>query len=163
MAKRTNLREFQQNLSDRMLDKSRSGGQLPLLGVQIAGQNWLVEMRDISEVLSPPSMAKVPLTRAWFRGVANVRGNLYCIADLAAYMNQGEASGAFTNRILLVSDRYGVNAALLVDCVLGLRDVSRWKNDVVRAHQYTDEQGGVWHKLGVVDLLEQPDFLQIGI
>ena len=75
MAKRTNLREFQQNLRDRMLDKSRMGGQLPLLGVQIGGQNWLVEMREISEVLSPPPMTKVPLTRAWFRGVANVRGN----------------------------------------------------------------------------------------
>ncbi len=163
MAKRTNLREFQQDLSNRMQDKSRSGGQLSLLGVQIAEQNWLVEMVNISEVLSLPPLTAVPLTQPWFRGVANVRGNLYCVADMAAFLHQGEASGAVTNRLLLTAERYGVNAALLVERVFGLRDTSSWQQDAVRAEQYFDEQGAVWRKLDVVELLGQPDFLQIGI
>jgi len=163
MSKRLNLREFQQNLSNRMQDKSRTGGQLSLLGVQIAGHNWLVAMVDISEVLSLPPLASVPLTRPWLRGIANVRGNLYCVADMAAFLYQGEATGVISNRLLVVAERYAVNAALLVDRVLGLRDTSSWQHDAVQADQYIDEQGVSWRKLDVVGLLGQPEFLQIGI
>lgn len=163
MSKRLNLREFQQNLSDRMQDKSRLGGQLSLLGIQIAGQNYLVEMVDISEVLSMPPLVPVPLTRPWFRGVANVRGNLYCVADMAAFMHQCTASGAITNRLLLVAERYAFNAALLVEKVFGLRDTSKWQHDEKQTEQYIDEQGVAWRKLDVVGLLGQPEFLQIGI
>ncbi len=163
MPKRINLREFQQNLSNRMQDKSRMGGQLSLLGIQIAGQNYLVEMVDISEVLSMPSLAPVPLTRPWFRGVANVRGNLYCVADMAAFMHQGAASGAITNRLLLVAERYAFNAALLVEKVFGLRDTSKWQRDEKQKDMYFDEQDVAWRKLDVIGLLGQPEFLQIGI
>jgi twitching motility protein PilI len=163
MAKRTNLREFQQNLSNRMQDKARLGGQLSLLGVQIGGQNWLVSMVDISEVLSLPPLTPVPLTKPWFRGVANVRGNLYCVADLAAYLHQGGASGATTNRLLLAAERYGVNAALLVDRVFGLRNANNWQPDAMQPEQYLDENGVAWRKLDVVGLLAQTEFLQISI
>lgn len=162
-AKRTNLREFQQNLSDRMQDKERTGGQLSLLGVQIAGQSWLVSMVDISEVLSPPPLTVVPLTQSWFGGVANVRGNLYCVADMAAYLYQAEADGTAANRLLLVAERYAINAALLVDRVFGLRDTREWRQDVVQDDQYFDAQGVMWRKLDVAALLAQPEFLQIGI
>jgi twitching motility protein PilI len=163
MSKRLNLREFQQNLSNRMQDKSRLGDQSSLLGVQIAGQNYLVSMTDISEVLSLPPLAPVPLTKQWFCGVANVRGNLYCVADMAAFLHQGAASGALANRRLLVAERYAVNAALLVDKVFGLRDARNWQKDALQTDQYFDEQGLAWRKLNVIGLIEQPDFLQIGI
>ena len=146
-----------------MQDKSRLGGQLSLLGMQIAGQNYLVEMVDISEVLSMPPLAPVPLTRPWLRGIANVRGNLYCVADMATFMHQGSASGAITNRLLLVAERYAFNAALLVEKVFGLRDTSNWQHDEKQTNQYIDEQGVAWRKLDVVGLLAQPEFLQIGI
>lgn len=163
MSKRLNLREFQQNLSNRMQDKSRQGVQLSLLGVQIAGQNYLVSMVDVSEVLSMPPLTPVPLTRPWFRGVANVRGSLYCIADMAAFMHQGAASGVITNRLLLVAERYAVNVALLVDRVFGLRDTRTWQPSATQADLYLDEQGVAWRKLDVAGLVTQSDFLQIGI
>ncbi|MDD4929581.1 MAG: chemotaxis protein CheW [Gallionella sp.] len=163
MSKRLNLRDFQQNLSNRMQDKSRDGGHLSLLGVQIAAQNYLVEMVDISEVLSLPPLTAVPLTKHWFRGVVNVRGNLFCVADMAAFLYQVDATGDAGNRLLLTAERHSVNAALLVDRVFGLRDSSSWRRDAVDADQYFDEQGVMWRKLDVVGLLAQPDFLQIGI
>lgn len=163
MSKRLDLRAFQQNLSDRMQDRDRLGGQMSLLGVKIAGQNWLVEMTDVSEVLSLPRLAGVPLAQAWFRGVANVRGNLYGVVDMAAYLQTGSASGENANRILLIAECHGFNTALLVDGVLGLRDASGWQRDVKREDQYFDDQGVMWRKLDVVDLLGQPEFLQIGI
>ena len=163
MAKRVNLREFQQNLSNRMQDKSRKGSQLSLLGVQIAGQNYLVEMTDISEVLSMPALTPVPLTKPWLRGVANVRGNLYCVADMADFMHQGKAAGGVDNRLLLVAERYAFNAALLVERVFGLRDTSNWRRDEKQPDLYFDEHETVWRKLDVAGLLDQTEFLQIGV
>lgn len=164
MAKRLNLREFQQNLSNRIQAQDRAGDQVSTLGVQIAGKYWLVDMVDISEVLPLPPLTRVPLSKPWFRGVANVRGNLYCVADMAAYQHKGEAVRDIANRVLLVAGRHAFNAALLVDRVLGLRDARTWQQSKVEGQiEYCDEQGASWRKLDVVGLLDQAEFLQVGI
>jgi twitching motility protein PilI len=172
MSKRLNLREFQQNLIDRLRVKDLSAARVDTLGVQIAGRNWLVDMVDISEVLPLPSLTAVPFTRPWFRGVANVRGNLYGVVDMAAYEHSGaaasagsgQASGDASNRVLLVADRFAFNVALLVDRVLGLRDARTWSQSEVDGQiEYRDEQGASWRKLDVRSLLGQAEFLQIGV
>ncbi|OGT00498.1 MAG: hypothetical protein A3F73_12730 [Gallionellales bacterium RIFCSPLOWO2_12_FULL_59_22] len=178
MSKRINLREFQQDLIDRMQAEGRGGEQISTLGVRIAEQNWLVDMRDIGGVLPLPPLAPVPLAKPWFLGMINVRGALYGVTDLAAYLHagkaasaglgqavatgSGQASGAAANRILLVADRYAFNAALLVERVSGLRNARNWtQNEVDGQIQYRDEQGNSWHKLDIAGLLMQPDFLHI--
>jgi len=170
MSKRLNLREFQQDLINRMQAKDRAGDQISTLGVQIAEQNWLVDMLDVSGVLPLPPLSAVPLTKPWFLGVINVRGMLYGVSDLAAYQQKGKttstgsgrASGAAANRVLLVAERHAFNAALLVDRVLGLRNARTWAQSEVDGQvQYHDEQGNFWHKLDIVGLLGRPDFLQI--
>jgi twitching motility protein PilI len=96
--------------------------------------------------------------------VANIRGNLYSIVDLAVYQRSGAASGDINNRVLLIADQYAFNAALLVDRVLGLRDVRTWRQDEADGQaEYHDEQGLAWRKLDVAGLLAQPEFLQVGI
>lgn len=164
MSKRLNLREFQQNLINRLQVSDLSAARASTLGVEIAGRSWLVDMVDISEVLPLPRLTAVPFTKPWFRGVANVRGNLFGVADMAAYQHAGAASGSANNRILLVAGRYAFNAALQVDRVLGLRDAQVWQQHEVNGHtEYLDEHGVSWCKLDVRGLLEQADFLQIGI
>ncbi len=164
MSKRLNLREFQQNLIDRLQAADLSDSRVSTLGVQIAGQNWLVDMVDIDEVLPLPALTPVPFTKPWFRGVANVRGNLFGIIDMAAYGHRGVSSGDANNRVLLVSGRYAFNAALLVDRVLGLRDARRWRQSEVDGQiEFHDEQGTPWYRLDVPNLLEQAEFLQIGV
>lgn len=164
MSKRLNLREFQQNLIDRLQAKDMSDERVSTLGVQIAGRNWLVDLKDIGEVLPLPKLISVPFTRPWFLGVANVRGKLYSVADMAAYENSGSASGDINNRVMLVAERFAFNAALLVDRVLGLRDARGWRQSEVDGQiVYQDEQGTHWHRLDVPGLLEQAEFLQIGV
>ena len=159
-----NLREFQQNLIDRLQARDTSEERVTTLGVQIDGKNWLVDLADIGEVLPLPKLVGVPFTKPWFRGVANVRGNLYSVADMAAYQHNGSASGDSNNRVLLVAERFAFNTALLVDRVLGLRDARGWQQNEVDGHvEYNDEQGNHWHKLDIPGLLEQTEFLQIGI
>ena len=163
MSKRLNLREFQQNLIDQLQAGNLALARVSTLGVQVSGQKRLVDMVDVGEVLQLPVLTVVPFTKPWFRGVANVRGNLYSVVDLAAYQQLGAASGDVNNRILLVADRYGFNVALLVDSVLGLRDARSWQqNEVGGQIEYQDEQGARWQKLDVSALLEQEEFLQIG-
>ncbi|OHC67410.1 MAG: hypothetical protein A2045_17555 [Rhodocyclales bacterium GWA2_65_20] len=163
MSRRLNLREFQQGLIDRMQAKSRTGDQISTLGVQIAEQNWLVDMHDLSGVLPLPPLTAAPLAQPWFLGVINVRGALYGVSDMAAYQQSGKASGAAANRVLLVAERHAFNAALLVERVLGLRSARTWaRSEAGGQVQYRDEQGNCWHKLDIPGLLEQPEFLQVG-
>lgn len=163
MSKRLNLREFQQRLNDRLQDKNLAASRISTLGVQIAGNNWLVEMTDIGEVLPLPELTFVPLTKHWFRGVVNVRGNLYGVVDMAAYLGKQPVSGAAENRIMLVADRHGFNSALLVDRVLGLRDARVWRQaDQTGQKVYHDEQNNAeWRKLDIPALLAQAEFLQV--
>ena len=164
MAKRFSLREFQQKIIDRIQQKEVAGDRISTLGIQVGRDYWLVEMQEISEVLPLSDITQVHLTQAWYRGIANVRGNLYSITDLAAFMGQGETSNGMQTRILLVSPKFACNAGLVVGRVLGLRDARTWKYEVQDGEiRYQDGQGQAWRKLEVAQLLLQPDFLQIGI
>jgi twitching motility protein PilI len=164
MSKRLNLREFQQNLIDRLQATGLSETRVSTLGVQITGRNWLVDMLDIAEVLPLPPLTVVPFAKPWYRGVANVRGNLYGVIDMAAYEHSGAATGDANNRVMLVSERYAFNAALLVDRVMGLRDARGWRQSegFDKQVEYQDEHGATWRKLDIQGLLEQVEFLQIG-
>lgn len=172
MSRRLNLREFQQDLINRMQAKGRDGDQIFTLGVQIGGQNWLVDMHELSGLLPLPPLTAAPLAKPWFLGAINVRGALYGVTDLAAYQrsgkaastSSGQASGAAANRVLLVAERYEFNAALLVDRVLGLRNVRSWEQSEADGQlRYRDGQGNFWNKLDIAGLLGQPDFLQVNI
>lgn len=164
MSKRHNLREFQQRVLDRLNDQSESAARVSMLGVEIAGRRCLVDMVDISEALPLPRLTRVPLTRTWFRGVMNVRGRLYGVVDMAAYRHGKPVSGDNSNRALLIAERHDLNAALLVDRVLGLRDVRNWQHSAQGGRvEYQDGQGERWHRLDVVGLIGQPEFLQVGI
>ena len=154
MSKRLNLREFQQSLSDRMQAHNRVRDQASTLGLIMAGQHCLIEMSDISEVLPVPQMTKVPLSKGWFRGVANIRGNLYCISDVAAFLQKGDVVDDSANRILIVSEKHAINVALLVDRVLGLRDARKWNKRIHDGQvEYQDSQNISWRKLDISDLI----------
>jgi len=163
MSKRFNLREFQQGLLDRMQVQAGEGQQIATLGIKIGQDSWLVDMSDISEVLALPDLTTVPLTKHWYCGVANVRGNIYSITDLGAFMGQGQTVHDAQSRVLLVGQKYHFNAGLLVSKVLGLRNTHDWQ----RSEQedglfYQDDSGQKWQKLDIGQLLQQPDFIQIG-
>jgi twitching motility protein PilI len=164
MSKRFNLREFQQGLLDRMQVQAASGTQAATLGVVIGGDSWLIDMADISEVLAVPDLTSVPLTKPWYCGVANVRGNIYSITDLGAYMDYGLTAHDAQSRVLLIGQKYNFNTGLLVSRVLGLRNAKDWqRSDQEGEVIYHDDGGQQWHKLDIRHLLQQPEFIQIGV
>ena len=89
--------------------------------MQVGEQNWLIDLAEAGEVMPCPPITAVPLTRGWFRGVANVRGNLYSVVDFAEFLGSGVSKGEQA-RLVLLGERFRSAAALLVDRSLGLRN-----------------------------------------
>jgi twitching motility protein PilI len=113
--------------------------------------------------MPPPPLTPVPLTKNWYCGVANVRGNLYSIIDLNTYTRQEATARDAHNRVMLLGQRFAFNTGLLVTRVLGLRNTEDWpQSEENGSTSYQDPSGQIWHKLDIHQLLSQPEFLQIG-
>ena len=168
MSKRISIKEFQASLSEKLESAVMTQPMSTVLGVLIGRDRWLVHMTDVSEVLQVPKITQVPLTHPWFLGVANVQGDLYGIADIAAYFGGAHTKIEQKTRILLVSPRFEVNSGLLVSRTLGIRDVSDFERiDDSNSSQlgvsgiYKDNQGQIWKELNLQDLVRDEEFLQI--
>lgn len=168
MAKKISLREFQESLAARLKSAARGQTTRALLGVQVGTQHWLLDLTDSGEIVPLPPLAPVPLTRPWYVGLANIRGNLYSVADFSAFLGNEATPHNPSSRLLLIGARHGSNAALLVTRMLGLKAIdtltpvahegdSRWSNAA-----YTDTEGRHWKKLDVRTLIDAPEFNEIG-
>ena len=172
MAKKISLREFQQGILEKLQNAShtQSSSTLSRLGVVFGRLNWLVNLSDVSEVVSFPTLVEVPLTKSWFAGVANIRGNLFSIVDFSGFVGQENTRLESGSRILLIHQKYNINAGLIVTRMLGLRNIEQLKRlDASDAKepwvtdQYVDADGQKWTELNMEQLTILPDFLQVGI
>ena len=165
---RSSLREFQERLA-RRLAEARTAEHRGLLGFQCGHENWLVALPQAGEILPPPPLAGVPLTRPWYRGLANVRGTLYGVIDFAQFNGQPPTVPAGRARLLLVGARHGVHCALLVSSSSGLRSQDDFEHDPQAderpwvASRLRDLQGRPWLMVDVARLLAHPDFLDAGL
>jgi twitching motility protein PilI len=139
------------------------------LAVQAGGESWLVDLTEAGEVIPVPTITPVAQTRSWFKGVANVRGNLYSVVDFPAFLGGSGVSLGEQSRLLLIAPRYRVGAALLIDSSLGLRNPESWQpRETAQAPaawqraEYEDEAGKVWKELDVAELVRDQNFLTVG-
>ena len=168
MAERVSLRDYQRALVERL--RSAGGGSIASkLGMQVGRESWLVDLADAGEVIPVPAITPVPLARAWFKGVANVRGNLYSVSDLGALLGLLPTPMTDHARLLLVAERFRAGAALLIESSLGLRNAEDLKHRSgeaaqrwVRAH-YEDADGQHWKELDVAALIQDEAFLEVSV
>jgi twitching motility protein PilI len=67
------------------------------------------------------------------------------------------------SRVLLLGQKFAFNAGLVVSRVLGLRNATDWQSSEQDGEvRLVDGNGQVWRKLDIAQLLQQPEFLQIG-
>jgi twitching motility protein PilI len=169
MARRVSLREFQQDLVRRLNEAAAADAPSARLGVQVGSELWLVRLEEAGEVIPVPAIANVPLTQAWFRGLANIRGNLFSVIDLSAFQGGEATPQAPDARLLLVAERYHLNAALLVNRMLGLRSLQHFeprpgeRGQAWEAGCYADRDGQVWRELSMNELVYSEGFLQAGL
>ena len=169
MARKSSLREFQAHLAARLagVRDQRAAG---FLGVQSGTDLWLLSLSDSGEIIPLPPLTGVPLTKSWFVGIANIRGNLYLVADFSAFQGKEATPQNASSRLLLIGTRYGNNAALLMTRMLGLRNmddltpaVSDPNAPVWASDAYTDKEGRRWKMLNVRELLADQAFMDIGV
>jgi twitching motility protein PilI len=167
--KKTSLRDFQQDLVERLkgaADQATSGTRL---GVQAGDTNLLLRLEEAGEVLPVPSLTSVPLTKPWFLGLANIRGNLHSVIDFALFMGGEPTPRSADARIMLVADRYKVNVALLISRMTGLRNVQQLEAATGVpgapwiAASFRDAEGRLWQELAAGELVGHADFLQAGV
>ena len=117
-AAKLDLRAFQQELATRLAAKTAAQVEQSRLGLACAGEQWLIRLADAGEVIAVPTMATVPLTKPWYLGVANIRGNLYGVVDFAGFLGhplEPVAPGTSQTRLVLFGPRVGeLHAGLIV-------------------------------------------------
>lgn len=170
--RRTRLREFQAQLVERMAAAaSGSTTQASQLGVLIGQTRWLLNLREAGEIVSVGSITKVPLTQDWYLGLTNIRGNLVSVIDLARFRGMPPTPIDKECRIVAFSPSLTFNAGLLVSRVMGLRNVSEMELQPAAetvtvpwaAQRYLDRESQVWTELALSQIVQDPQFLHVGI
>jgi len=141
--RKKNLREFQARLSERLRQAASGAAPTARLGVQVGSRRMLVELSEAGEVVPlPASIAPVPLTRDWFRGLVNLRGSLYAVSDLARFVGDSFTPASREARLIAFAPRLGLNASVVVARMLGLQNVETMKPADGNEATGTESAGG---------------------
>lgn len=174
MANRDALREFQSRLASRLQEARAAGGAASWLAVYAQGAGYLFPLNHAGEIFPWSAPQRVPHAQPWFAGVVNLRGGISGIVDLGAFISGGESAPRnelqqAQSRLVSLNEALGVNCALLVDRLAGLRGVESFVESSAPpadappyfGHRYTDEQGTSWQEINLQSLALFPAFLSI--
>ncbi|MFC3179018.1 chemotaxis protein CheW [Undibacterium amnicola] len=179
VSRRARLRDFQAQLMERM-QAAKAGTQVRAnqLGVQIGKARYLVDLREAGEIVSAGNLTKVPLTKSWYLGLSNVRGSLTSVIDYSLFA-RGEPTFVDSScRILAFSNSLSFNSGLLVSKVLGLRNADEMdlideqasestddhaQNKTWILNRFLDADGHIWSQLSLSLLVQDQEFLHIGL
>ena len=149
MANRQALRELQTRLASRLQAARTEAKQASWLAVECAGHGLLFPLASAGEIFPAGTLLPVPHTQPWFLGVANLRGGLHGVVDLAAFLGAGPTprnqEGVHdATRLLALNPALGSQCALLVERLAGLRGADALTPDVPDAGPRPAFAGAVW-------------------
>lgn len=118
-------RPFEQLLwLERSLTRAAQGPQAQSSWTGLAfrlGERWCVTPREeVREVIPPPPMTRVPNAKNWLQGVANVRGGLITVVDLASLLALPTPPAGRGARLLVMNSER-MPCGFVVDEVAGYR------------------------------------------
>lgn len=171
-SKRGWLHEFQALLLERMeAARGGSGMRDSRLGVLVGERHCLLDLREASEIASLMPITKVPLTKDWYLGLANVRGNLVGVVDLARFLGDHAQRHGKENRVIVVAAGLSGTSGFMVSRVLGLRYIEEMRpqtNDASAADLgagkcYLDHDHREWREISLAAIIGNARFLQVGL
>ena len=175
MANREALRALQTRLAERLLVARTQGVAPSWLAVEAGANKYLFPMGQAGEIFPWVATQPVPYTQSWFVGVANLRGGLFGVVDLASYVTGQTAlvNSEFArkeSRLVALNSALDLNCALLIDRLAGLRNQQAFVDFSVKApdapdffgNQYVDDSGASWQEINLQTLAQQAHFLTIG-
>lgn len=174
MANREALKELQTRLVARLQAAKAEGVAVASwLAVEAGGRGYLLPLAQSGEIFPWAGVQPVPYTKPWFLGVANLRGTLTGVVDLAGLLAAAppRAEQALLEvSLLTLNPALEVNAALLVDRLVGLRAAPAFTAcepppadaPGYCGNSYADAEGSRWQELNLQALAQHPAFLSIG-
>ena len=173
MANQEALHDLQVRLAERLsMAQSEAGSEAQWLAVKIAGKNYLIPLAQAGEIFGWQVPQRLPYTKPWFWGVANLRGNLVGVIDVAQFLGH-PAMRTEQNlqqaRIVTVHAALEVNAGVLIDQLLGLKGMKDgWRKSAdatgpepQNGTVYLDGEGQAWRELQLKSLVASPEFLDV--
>jgi twitching motility protein PilI len=173
MAKKEALRELQSRLAERLQAARTQTRGRSWLAVESAARGFLFPLKEAGEIFPLGSLIPVPHTNRWFLGVANLRGHLHGVVDLASFLGvKADQNTAVAPQGQLVgfNQALDLNCVLLVDKLSGLRSEEQLTPDGVDADsprpsfvgaRYRDASGRLWQELNLAALAGDEAFLRI--
>ncbi|WP_246464712.1 chemotaxis protein CheW [Undibacterium seohonense] len=179
VGRRARLRDFQSQLMERM-QAAKAGAHVRAnqLGVQIGKFRYLVDLREAGEIVSSGNLTKVPLTKPWYLGLSNVRGSLTSVIDYSLFEGNDATFVDSSCRVLAFSNSLSFNSGLLVSKVLGLRNademdlideqaaelnVNQQQKKPWILNRFLDADGQIWSQISLSLLVQDQEFLHIGL
>ncbi|MFA9219193.1 MAG: chemotaxis protein CheW [Sphingomonadaceae bacterium] len=172
--RRSRLRQYQVQLLERM-QAAKTGAAVGgrELGILLGGQHCLLDLTQISEIVPLQPLTPVPLAQPWYRGLANIRGALTGVIDLARYQELAATPFGADSRLITFAPGLGFNCALQVERILGLRKLDEMvaapetatvaQAPVWRQQQFQDSVGQDWMRIDLALLVCEARFLQVGL
>ena len=176
MANREALRQLQSRLAQRLQQARTETRSLSWLAVECAGLGVLVPLPTAGEIFPVSALLPVPHTRPWFMGVANLRGGLHGVVDLAAFLGLRPPLAADSVReksqLLSFNAALGSHCALLIDGLAGLRSAEQLQAEpspdgagsqrpAFAAAQWRDADGRLWQEIDLAALARNEQFLGV--
>ncbi len=84
-----------------------------------------IPITGVREIDRCGNVTVLPRTPAWLRGVTNLRGQVLSVTDFSKLLDlPGDRQSASEKIIVVYSERHNMHTALVVDRVLGIRNLS---------------------------------------
>ena len=90
------------------------------------GEQWFgLPLTGVREIDRYGNVTALPRTPSWLRGVTNLRGQILSVTDFRRLLNLSDDRKSVGERIIVVhSDRHAAKTALVVDRVIGIRNLN---------------------------------------
>lgn len=175
MANKEALRELQSRLAERMQQaRAQTDTVQSWLAVEVRGFGVLLPLEQAGEIHAWSQATHVPHTQPWFVGVTNLRGGLFGVVDLGEYLGLPIVKDAVPRdqaRLVALNPSFGVNGALQVDRLAGLKRADQLKHEAppqdnrtrpsFAGDRWSDADGRTWQEIRLVELAQDEQFLSV--
>lgn len=163
------LREFQQQLARRLQQARQSpAGLSTAIAVDTGHGQWLFELSQTAELITPPAPTPVPLARPWYLGVIHHRSEITGVIDLDGFLGAPVVPWRATDRLLVLAPVLSPRCAIRITRVQTLPAAAQLRmlaRDAASpawvSARLADGDGGCWNRVDAAALLRDPVFLDI--
>jgi twitching motility protein PilI len=170
MANKQALRDLQSRLAERLQAARTEPLAQSWLAVECSSRGFLFPLREAGEIFALTPRVPVPHSHRGFLGVANLRGHLHGVVDLAGFLGVKSADPSRDQaRLVGFNQSLDINCVLLVDRLAGLRSEEELTRDAddnearptFAGARFRDASSRVWQELHLAELAGDESFLRI--